>query len=121
MGPSQRRRLAAAMAVVGVLFCTFCIQPLEGSRPLDEMMEKRSGLLLESLPKGSDTGSGPSCTTTVPGGGSRPCALQERHFAGGLRHRPAAQPAYPSEMIKFGTASADNDTGSHEDREHPRS
>lgn len=84
---------------VAVLLLLFHVRPYTASRIL---YGQETEIFLESLERGPVPPSGSSGCTYIPGGGGPNCPVQEMHFAGGARSRPAV--AYPRLMVQFTVA-----------------
>uniref|UniRef100_B9H8J3 Uncharacterized protein n=1 Tax=Populus trichocarpa TaxID=3694 RepID=B9H8J3_POPTR len=74
---------------IGQTYSKASLQP-GATRPLGYQLLKQEGLLLQSLPKGSVTPSGPNPCTYIPRGAPGTCKLKGMNIAGNVARSPPA-------------------------------
>ncbi|OVA14681.1 hypothetical protein BVC80_1817g27 [Macleaya cordata] len=93
-----------ALAILACVIFLSINNPCKASRILEgeeeSWMMKRE-LVLQSLPRGPPTPSGPSGCSNIPGGGGPNCPINQMNFAGNVLHHVNV---YPRLDVRFGVA-----------------
>jgi len=87
MGFCHRENTFIIFFILSILSAS--LQP-GATRPLGYQLLKQEGLLLQSLPKGSVTPSGPNPCTYIPRGAHGTCKLKGMNIAGNVARSPPA-------------------------------